>query len=464
MQHAVFSIVSFEGTDPYSQAGGLGVRVSGLARTLAELHYDTHLFFIGDPHRPGEERDPGGYLTLHRWGQWISANCPSGVYEGEEEKVRDITRSLPPYLLDKVIRPALAAGRLPVILLEEWQTAECACALSDLLVAARIRDRVVLFWTANNSYGFESINWPRLAAATTVATISRYMRSIIRSHGVDAIVIPNGIPAELLAPVPRSQSNSVRRLVDGESRVTLFFKMARWEREKGWAQALGAVAELRERGRCPLLVARSGGPSSTAKGIIEAASARGLRAVEVSDEDSLMQHLVSAPHAGTQVISLRFGVGTALARTLFAASDAVLANSVYEPFGLVGLEAMAAGGVIYTGGTGEDYAVDGRNAIVLDTLAPEEIVSRWEEVDSDPGRAARMRRAARHTARDYSWDRVAAVLLERVAAQAARQCGAYSARSASMGSTRVARRAGSMVATTAMSMSASGASTNIIGS
>lgn len=461
MQHAVFSIVSFEGTDAYSQAGGLGVRVSGLARTLAELHYETHLFFIGDPHRPGEERVDNGYLTLHRWGQWISANCPAGVYEGEDEKVRDLTRSLPPYLLDKVIRPALAAGRLPVILLEEWQTAECACALSDLLVAARIRDRVVLFWTANNSYGFERIDWPRLAASTTVATISRYMRSIIRSQGVDAIVIPNGIPAELLAPVPRGQANSVRRLMDGQPPVTLFFKMARWEREKGWAQALGAVAELRERGRCPLLVARSGGPSSTAKGIIEAASARGLRAVEVNDEDALMRQLVSAPHADTQVISLRFGVDTGLARKLFAASDAVLANSVYEPFGLVGLEAMAAGGVIYTGGTGEDYAVDGRNAVVLETLAPDEIVSRWEEVDSEPARAARMRRAARHTARDYSWDRVAAVLLERVAAQAARQ-GGYSARSASMGSTRVARSAGMRVAASAMAMSAMGASTNIL--
>jgi glycosyltransferase involved in cell wall biosynthesis len=464
VQHAVFSIVSFEGTDPYSQAGGLGVRVSGLARTLAELHYETHLFFIGDPFRPGEERSHDGYLTLHRWGQWISANCPSGVYEGEDERVRDLTRSLPSYLLESVIRPALSSGRLPVILLEEWQTAECACALSDLLAAEHLRDRVVLFWTANNSYGFERIEWPRLAAATTVATISRYMRSIIRSHGVDALVIPNGIPAELLAPVPRSQSNSVRRLMDGQSPVTLFFKMARWEREKGWAQALGAVAQLRDRGRCPLLVARSGGPSANAKGIVEAASARGLRAVEVNDEAALMQQLVTAPHAGTQVISLRFGVDTGLARKLFAASDAVLANSVYEPFGLVGLEAMAAGGVIYTGGTGEDYAVDGRNAVVLETLAPEEIVARWEEVDSEPARAARMRRAARHTARDYSWDRVAAVLLERVAAQAARQRGGYSARSASMGSTRVARSAGMRVAASAMTMRVSGASTNILGS
>ncbi len=421
MQNAVFNIVSFEGTDPYSQAGGLGVRVSGLARTLAELHHETHLFFIGDPRRPGEERGMDGYLTLHRWGQWISANCPRGVYDGEEAKVSDITRSLPPYIIDRVIRPALAAGRIPVVLLEEWQTAACACALSDLLAAEGVRDRVVLFWTANNSYGFHRIDWPRLASCTTIATISRYMRSIIRSNGVDAQVIPNGIPAELLQPMPRGAAGSVRSLLAQRPPVTLFFKMARWEREKGWSQALGAVAAMRDDGRQPLLVARSGGPSSGSGGILEEAMARGLRIAEVVNENALMAQLVAAPRDGVDVINLRFGVNTLLARRLFAASDAVLANSVYEPFGLVGLEAMAAGGVIYTGGTGEDYAVDGRNAVVLETLAPEEIVTRWQQFASDPARTARMRRAARRTARDYSWQRIAAVLLERVAAQAARQ-------------------------------------------
>jgi glycosyltransferase involved in cell wall biosynthesis len=420
MQSAVFSIVSFEGTDPYSQAGGLGVRVSGLARTLAELRHETHLFFIGDPHRPGEETTHDGWLHLHRWAQWISAHCPGGVYDGEEAKVHDVTTSLPPYLIDRVIRPALAAGRMPVVLLEEWQTAECACVLSDLLAAEGIRDRVVLFWTANNSYGFHRIDWPRLAARVTIATISRYMRSIIRSNGVDAVVIPNGIPSELLEPMSRSETSSLRRLVNRDEPVTLFFKMARWEREKGWAQALGAVSELRERGCRPLLVARSGGPSLGGGGIVEAAIARGLRVVNVHSEVELIRHL--ADHTSrADVINVRFGVDTGLARRLFAASDAVLANSVYEPFGLVGLEAMAAGGMIYTGGTGEDYAVDGRNAVVLETLAPEEIVERHDEIDSTPALASRIRRAAKQTARDYSWERVAAVLLDRIAVVAANQ-------------------------------------------
>jgi glycosyltransferase involved in cell wall biosynthesis len=310
---------------------------------------------------------------------------------------------------------------LPVVLFEEWQTAACASGLADLLRAANLRDQSVLFWTANNSYGFDRIDWARLASCVTINTISRYMRSIIRSHGVDALVIPNGIPAELLAPVRRAETTTIRDMVGPPSDVTLFFKMARWEREKGWGQAIGAVSELRARGAHPLLVARAGGPSGGSDGLAAAASDRGLRLVEVADEGKLVSALRGAGSEGTDVISLRFGVSTRLARALFATSDAVLANSIYEPFGLVGLEAMAAGGLAYTGGTGEDYAVDGHNAVVLQTLDPREIADRYEELSSSPERAARIRRAARNTARDYSWQSVAAVLLERVAEQATRQ-------------------------------------------
>jgi hypothetical protein len=54
-QRTVFAILSFEGPDVYSQAGGLGVRVKGLSRTLAQLGYQAYLYFCGDPDLPGEE-------------------------------------------------------------------------------------------------------------------------------------------------------------------------------------------------------------------------------------------------------------------------------------------------------------------------------------------------------------------------------------------------------------------------
>jgi hypothetical protein len=51
-----FHILSFEGPDEYARAGGIASRVTGLVRALADAAYETHLWFVGDPTRPGQER------------------------------------------------------------------------------------------------------------------------------------------------------------------------------------------------------------------------------------------------------------------------------------------------------------------------------------------------------------------------------------------------------------------------
>jgi len=61
----LFCLLSFEGPDPYSLAGGLGVRITPLAETLAERGFETHLFFVGDPDLPGRESQQDGRLTWH---------------------------------------------------------------------------------------------------------------------------------------------------------------------------------------------------------------------------------------------------------------------------------------------------------------------------------------------------------------------------------------------------------------
>ena len=110
------------------------------------------------------------------------------------------------------------------------------------------------------------------------------------------------------------------------------------------------------------------------------ARARGLFSVEVQAAADVRSRIAAIGQRRPDVVSLRFGVDESLAHAFYAAADAVLANSVSEPFGLVGLEAMAAGAVVVTGGTGEDYAVSGRNAVVLETLDPDEIARRSDEL------------------------------------------------------------------------------------
>ena len=136
-----FCVLSFEGPDRYAIAGGLGIRVSNLSVALARR--GTHLLFIGDPSLPATEDREDGLLTLHRWSQWISQDHPAGVYDGEEGKVWDFNTSVPEFVLNDFVRPALDSDLLPVILAEEWHTAETVIRLHDLLVAAGLRDRHV---------------------------------------------------------------------------------------------------------------------------------------------------------------------------------------------------------------------------------------------------------------------------------------------------------------------------------
>src|SRR5262249_49934983 len=90
-------------------------------------------------------------------------------------------------------------------------------------------------------------------------------------------------------------------------------------------------------------------------------------------------------------------------RVLFRSAAAVLANSGREPFGLVGLETMAAGGGACTGGTGEDYVGPGKNGLGLETTNPWEVVSLFREVRANPARERALRRGRRATARHYTW-------------------------------------------------------------
>jgi glycosyltransferase involved in cell wall biosynthesis len=93
------------------------------------------------------------------------------------------------------------------------------------------------------------------------------------------------------------------------------------------------------------------------------------------------------------------------------ASAAVLANSGHEPFGLVGLETMAVGGVACTGSSGEDYVIPGRNALVLETNDPHEFVSLFNDLRTNPRLERAIRQAGRVTARQYAWSQIVQRLL-----------------------------------------------------
>ncbi len=414
----VFVLLSFEGPDLYSQAGGLGVRMKGLSRSLAILGYDTHLYFCGDPDLPGEETLEGGRLHYRRWCQWISAQHRGGVYDGEEGKIRDWNASLPPSVIDNVIAPAAVAGKNVVVLGEEWHTSWSMSLISDSLYRRGLRDRVVMLWNANNTFGFHRIDWPALALATTITTVSRYMKFMMWSSGQNPVVIPNGIPRSSIADADPAAVAAVRAAAGVDH---LCFKIGRFDPDKRWLMAVSAMAYLKRHAQSVKLLMR-GGREPHGGEVLDYARHQGLDVVDtVTPGDA--SGLVSLLRQNTQadVINFTSFLSDELVAVIYAACDAVLANSGHEPFGLVGLEVMAAGGLAVTGSTGEDYAEAYRNALVLETNDPVELVTELALLKERPKLAASMRRRGRTTAREYVWEKVIDQLLLRIEFAAAQQ-------------------------------------------
>lgn len=413
---AVFCLLCFEGPDRYSLAGGLGSRVAGLSEALARSGAETHLYFVGDPAAPGVEERCDGHLTLHRWSQWISRYYGSGVYHGENEKLYDFNESVPWDVLEHVVRPAAARGRHVFLLAEDWHTAEVLCRCSDLLHASGLRRDATLVWNANNPMGFERVNWGRLGYVSNLTTVSRYMKHYMWGLGQNPMVIPNGIPDSLLEAVPAEDARRVREALGAGTDNPVFVKVARWDPDKRWVMAVHALAALRAQGVSARLVAK-GGIEPHQQEVWALAQRLGLHVADASaGEAATPGSLADALAAvrGADIVNLRGFLPAPVLQALYRGADAVLANSGMEPFGLVGLEAMAAGAIVFTGATGEDYARPLQNALVLETDDAGEIARYWLQLRGREDLVARIREGAIATAREYTWPAVLEVLMHRL--------------------------------------------------
>lgn len=393
-----------EGPDQYSQAGGLGVRVAHLSTALAEAGHPADLYFVGDPRLAPIEEQRG--VRVHRLAQEVSRRYPGGVYDGEEVKAAHLGATFPRELVQGWALPQLAAGRTPVVLFEEWHTAPWVRRVSDLLWQVGARDRCLLLWNANNQFGFEAIDWAALAYTSSVTTVSRYMRVLLQQRGVDALVAPNGIPSSALRRPPAEAVRRVRAAA-GPRRVLL--KIGRFHPDKRWSQAISALAEMRAAGLPVRMLARGGG-EPYGRELMQEAEALGLRVTSwglpIAGADDLARAIGDTPEA--DLLELRTFLPEDLLPTLYTSVQAVLANSGFEPFGLVGLETMAAGGVAVVGATGEDYARHRHNCLVAQTDEPAELASMIADLIAEPGLDPAIRRAGRATAATYTWPEVVA--------------------------------------------------------
>jgi glycosyltransferase involved in cell wall biosynthesis len=397
-------LVAFEGPDRYSFVGGLATRMNDLAEALTARGHRVRHLFIGDPSLPAVEERSDGRLRLERWGQWISRHHPKDVYDGEDGKWRDFSRTVPPHLIEEVIVPAARQGKRAILLFEDWQTANAAINTTVLADRAGLRHAITPFWNANNTYGFGSIDFELLGRAATITTISRFMRAELVKEGVEPEILPNGIAERFALPVPQADVRAMRSGLAGRPSLV---KVARFDADKRWLWAIDAIAHLRDLGTRPRFMMR-GSRSDYADIVGARIRARGLTVERVALDAAALPKEVAAALGAVEadVAFLDFFVSEPALRALYAGADGVLANSEKEPFGLVGLEVMGAGGVAFVGRTGEDYAVPYGNSVVVQSNDPRELMTHLAALGSRPELGKRIRADGRETAKRYTWPRM----------------------------------------------------------
>jgi glycosyltransferase involved in cell wall biosynthesis len=395
-------LVAFEGPDRYSFVGGLATRMIDLADALVDRGYYVHHLFVGDPKLPAREERADGRLVLDRWSQWISAYHPRDVYDGEDGKWRDFSRTAPAHLANIVVASA-SEGRRSVLLFEDWQTANAAIATAAIL-NVRVPGAAAILWNANNTYGFGSVDFPLLRRAASITTVSRFMRAELSAVGVDAAVLPNGIAERFLKPLPPAEARPLR---DAFGDRPTFVKVARFDPDKRWLWAIDAIAFMRDTGARPRLLMRG---SRSPYGDVVAARirARGLaiERVALPTEAATRDLAAAVATSSADVLFLDYFIPERTLRALYQAADGVLANSEKEPFGLVGLEVMASGGLAYVGRTGEDYAVPFGNAVVMQSDDPRELLATHMTLGTRPEVVRAIRADGKATAKRFAWPRV----------------------------------------------------------
>jgi glycogen(starch) synthase len=224
--------------------------------------------------------------------------------------------------------------------------------------------------------------------ADHVITCSNYMRGHVAStFGVTPrriSVVPNGIDPSDLEHVASDLGALRSRYAEPDERLVLL--VGRLVYEKGFHLALDALAgAIRKFGDVRFVVAGTGTAEAELK-----RQARRLR---------LMRH-------GTFL----GWVGDDMLHSLYRIADLCIVPSIYEPFGLVALEAMASGCltiVADTGGLREVVPGDGRVGRRFRSRDAESLGSILEDVLDDDDTRERVVSDAREHVLKFDWETVA---------------------------------------------------------
>lgn len=224
-----------------------------------------------------------------------------------------------------------------------------------------------------------------------IAVSARTRDDLVECYGDDAsgvVAIPNGVNLARFHPRNRSRFRDEVRRESGlrpEAIMLLFVGSFDWER-KGLPQLLAALALLEDE-MVHLVVVGQG---------------------EVAHYAALAQSLEVASRVS-------FAGPSPQVERYYAAADIFVFPTLYEPFGLVIVEAMASGLPVLTSrrAGAADCIISGESGLLLDDPTdPREIAAKLTLLVGQPELRQRLGPAAHEAVKDQSWDEVARRVLE----------------------------------------------------
>jgi glycogen(starch) synthase len=365
--------------------GGLGRHVEALARELAAAGHDVQIVTRGEKDEFVDEVIEGVHVRR-------AAADPLAIDFTTETLLA--WSQAAEHALIRAALPLLGRHRPDVVHAHDWLVAQSALTLAGASGAPLVA--TIHATEAGRHQGWlpkplnlaiHSVERWLAQSAGTVITCSQTMREeVSRLFEVAAAqvhVVPNGIEAERWR-VPDPARVAMRAQHVGDGPLVVF--AGRLVHEKGVQTLLDAVRPLRARHPGLRVVLAGAGPHEAALH----ARARRLRIVRAVEWVGFIEEDELA--------------------ALFAAADVAVMPSLYEPFGIVALEAAAARVPLVVAETGglNDLITDG---VASGSFPPGDVRALVGAVDAvlrDPDRSQRtVERATRVIRRDYTWHAVA---------------------------------------------------------
>jgi glycogen(starch) synthase len=373
---------------PPRMVGGLGRHVDALTRALVAAGHEVHVVTREHPDAPAEEDVDGIRVTR------VDVSPPEVPFDDFVTWVMAFNTSV----LAAASRLA-RAHEFDLVHVHDWLVASAGAGVADafdLPLVATVhatefgRHQGHLPGPMNRL--IHSIEGWLVDRAHHTIVCSTYMRDQVQTlfgaPDTRIDVIPNGVAIDAFE-LPDAEVAALRaRLTEGDAHLVLF--AGRLEYEKGVQTVLHALERLTARvGPVRFLIAGVGTYSSELRALVEELGLEHrVRFTGFLEERALRLH--------------------------YAAADVAVAPSLYEPFGLVAVEAMACGTPVVASDTGGlREIVAGGHGLSFPPQDAEQLADRIADVLTHPERTAVTVERARVRIRAlYDWRDVAARTVE----------------------------------------------------